>query len=105
MPLEQTVNADPASRQRGISAFTNSEDARRRWMVTRAMQSQVVGNVLDLADLTCKDDVARTLRRSRIERDNADIKKVVQTIEETMNPFEIDAEEKLYCLAAERSNC
>jgi len=60
--LEQTVNADAASRQTEIFAFTNSEDARRRWMVTRAMQSQVVVNMFDMADLTCKDDVARTLK-------------------------------------------
>ena len=35
MTLEQTVNADAASRLTGISSFMQSNNARKRWMVTK----------------------------------------------------------------------
>ena len=35
--LEQTVNADAASRQTGIAAFSCNEAALRQWMVTRCV--------------------------------------------------------------------
>ncbi len=41
MTLEQTVNADAASRLTGVGSFTQSESARKRWMVTRSVRSSM----------------------------------------------------------------
>ena len=51
LTLEQTVNKDAASRQTGISSFTQSESARRRWMITRSMRSQIFGEVMNQVGL------------------------------------------------------
>ncbi len=50
LTLEQTVNADAASRLTGISAFTSSSEARKRWMVTHASRSAITGHLMEMAD-------------------------------------------------------
>ena len=41
MTLEQTVNADVASRLTGIPAFDTLDSARRRWMITRSARNAI----------------------------------------------------------------
>lgn len=100
MTLEQTVNADAASRQTGISAFIHSETARRRWMVTRAIRSAIVGNLLFQAGMNAPEDVTNDLRPNRIKKDNEDLSKLIQGIKSTMNPFAQQADDNLYCLTS-----
>ena len=51
MTLEQTVNADAASRQTGMGSFVHSENARTRWMVTRSIRSAIVSCLLKSAGM------------------------------------------------------
>ena len=77
--LEQTVNADAASRSTGISAFSQSDSARSRWMVTRSVRSAIIGHLLKMAGLKSNEDVSKSLRPYRIKKDNDDVQKVVES--------------------------
>ena len=59
MTLEQTVNADAASRLTGVSSFTNSDSARKRWMITQAVRSSIVGNLMASAGLKQTPDASK----------------------------------------------
>lgn len=97
--LEQTVNANAASRKCGITALTSSEEGRHCWMLTQSARSEVIGNLLSMANLRKKEDCIQELTNNRIRRDNEDQKKVMWQINETMNPFSGDHEDQnLYCL-------
>ena len=77
LTLEQTVNAD-AARLTGIASFSQSVSARRRWMVTRSVRSELVGHLMNKSGLKPKPDVAQDLKPSRIQRDNADLRLLLE---------------------------
>lgn len=95
--LEQTVNRDAASRQRGIAAFTQNASARKRWTVTRSFRGAIVSCLLEMAGITIVDDSVQELKPSRIARDNDDLRNTITELENTLNPFSID-DKVLYCL-------
>ena len=99
MTLEQTVNADAASRLTGVSSFTNSDSARKRWMITRAVRSSIVENLMASAGLKQTPDASKKLETHRIKKDNEDIHKIMHGITNTMNPFKLPATDNLYCLS------
>lgn len=92
LTLEQTVNADAASRLTGITSATNSYSARMRWMITKSTRASFTSLVQEMAGLIEKDDVSAELRPSRMERDVSDLKKVMNHIQDSCNPFEMDEE-------------
>ena len=100
MTLEQTINADAASRHTGITAFTNSMAARRKWMTTKTIRSAVVGHLLKRAGMKSTDECTQELKPYRIQRDNQDLQKIIERVEGTMNPFDHEAPDRnLYCIA------
>ena len=100
LTLEQTINANAASRRSGISAFTTNYSARRRWMTTHATRSTILGHLFDIAGLQKLEDTTRELEHSSILRDNNDLQKVIDGIVNTLNPFDaVYADENLYCLS------
>ena len=104
LTLEQTINADAASRSTGIVAFTNSQDARRRWLVTHAMRGAILSHLLKSAGLSRDEDAAKELTNHRIQRDNTDLEKIVKTIIDMRNPFHDKLQEsKLFCLSTGRA--
>ena len=103
LTLEQTINKDAASRHTGITAFTQCVNARKRWTVTRSMRGAVVASLLDMAAITTKEDISQELKPYRIKRDNSDLEKLILYLEDTMNPFQVNLEDKLYCLSTGRS--
>ena len=99
LTLEQTVNADVASRLTGITSFSKPVSARRRWMVSRSVRSELVSHLMDKSGQKQKADVVQELKLSRIQRDNADLNKLITGIGATMDPFLVDfRKEKLYCI-------
>lgn len=96
LTLEQTINADAASRQTGIAAFTCSETARQKWTVTRFVRSAIVGNLLNKAGLKRAEDVTQNLKPHRVKKDRKDLDSLINRIENTMNPFSIAPREALY---------
>jgi hypothetical protein len=100
MTLEQTVNADAASRLTGIGSFTQSQNARRRWMVTRSVRSSIVGSLLNLAGIASSEDITKDLKPHRIQKDHDDLLRLANGIQSTMNPFTQDVDANLYCLTS-----
>lgn len=97
LTLEQTINADAASRMTGITSFTNDYSARLRWMVTKATRASFITSLLEMTGLITKEDIATELHPRRIERDNADLQKIITQICNTNNPFQENlAPESLY---------
>ena len=98
--LEQTINADAASRLTGISAFSQSYTARRRWMITRSVRSAIVGALLSKTGIRKKGDVNQELKPSRIQRDNKDVSSLIDCIKATKNPFDTEIRnEDLLCIS------
>ena len=96
--LEQTVNADAASRKTGIYAF-QTDSTRTRWMITRSTRSAIVSTLLHQAGLRSPDDVVKELKPYRIQKDNNDMKTLIEGIMSTMNPFGIEDDNNLYYLS------
>ena len=98
--LEQTVNADAASRTTGISAFALSEGARNRWMMTHSVRSSLNGALLNIAGLQPAEETAKSLQTHRVKKDNEDIGKIIEGVSSTMNPFAPQTQsDDLYCLS------
>ena len=94
--LEQTVNADAASRQTGLVTATNNYGARLRWMLTKSSRAAFIGQVREMAGLTNKEDVTAELQPSRVRRDRRDLNKVMEHIKKSRNPFQIaDSAQKI----------
>ena len=103
LSLEQTVNADAASRLSGIAAFNQSVSARKRWMITSTERSTIVGNLLSKAGLVKQNEVHKELKPSKVRRDNEDLSKLIKGLCETMDPFgEDDADEALCCISTDQ---
>ena len=105
MAVECTVNADAASRLTGISSFTQSLSATRRWTITRAARGVIVQALLEKASMSNKDSPSHELRNFRIKRDNQDLANISEKIDETINPFSDDLREdvNLYVLSTGKS--
>ena len=96
--LEQTVNADAASHSTGITAYTNSDSARKKWAITHSARSAVLSHLFKVTGLKSQEDTTKTLRPHRVKKDNKDLGRVIEGVKNTMNPFSIDADDGLYCL-------
>ena len=96
LTLEQTINADAASRLTGISAFTNNFAARLRWIVTKSTRAKFVSLVQEMAGISQKDDTKAELKPSRIKRDKRDLAKIVEQIRSSCDPFESESSAKLF---------
>lgn len=68
-------------------------------MVTRTARHQIIGSVLDMVD--CKE--SDELRPHRIKKDTADLRSIVTSIGECMNPFEHNSWDNLICLSSGRA--
>lgn len=91
LTLEQTINRDAASPMKGISAFTNSESAFRRWSVTLTQRGMALSELKDMVGLQSGEEPANQLRPWRIKRDNADINALAIALSNTCNPFASDS--------------
>jgi len=87
MALEQTVNADAASKFTGITSFANSESARTRWMITRSLRSEIVSSLFESSGMIKDPDSKHDLQPARIAKDHRDIQKIVSTLKSFSNPF------------------
>ena len=52
------------------------------------MSSEIVNNVLEIADLDKPIDGTKELRAPRIAKDKEDVQKVKKMIKDTLNPFD-----------------
>ena len=68
-------------------------------MITRSTRSAIVSTLLHQAGLRSPDDVVKELKPYRIQKDNNDMKTLIEGIMSTMNPFSIEDDNNLYCLS------
>ena len=74
MALEQTINAK--SRLKGIVSFADVSTAVNRWIVTGSMRSQIINNLLEVADLKSYNSDNKELNKPRMERDKKMLRKL-----------------------------
>ena len=87
LTLEQTVNKNAASRTRGITSFSNSHGAFRRWSITLTQRNMALTDLCELVSLPKGEEPVNQLRKWRIKRDNADMIVISKTVNNTSNPF------------------
>lgn len=102
LSLEQTVNRDAASQMRGIVAFCNSENAVRRWSLTMAQRAMAVTELRTLSGLEQGESAATQCRPSRIRKDNSQMVKLGDKIDEFCNPFSDEVGNSLVNVATGR---
>lgn len=98
LTLEQTVNANAANRLTGITAFTNSLNARQRWSETHIVRTAIISELLEFLDLS------KTNENTESEYQNKTFKKqlhkITRELENHINPFSHDLnKEKLFNLS------
>ena len=96
LALEQTVNADAASRLTGLSAATNNYNARLRWMMTKSTRAALTSTLHAMVGLGGPDSVVADARPCRIKRDASDLKRVIHQIEQSCNPFHDQTSDVLF---------
>ena len=88
MALEQTINAEAKNRVKGIMAYTDISTAVNCWVTTNSMQSELVIQVLEIADSDKVIDGTKGLRQRRITKGKDDLEKIKVVIKTTLNPFD-----------------
>ena len=81
--LEQTTNAEAKKRLKGTIDYADISSAVNRWITTNSMRSEIVNNVLEIADLDKPIDCTKELRAPRIAKDKEDVQKVTKLIKNT----------------------
>ena len=92
LTLEQTINADAASRMTGYTDATNNYSARLRWSATKGARAALTGAMLELAGMYANGEDQPHLSDSRLDRDTQDLRKLLRTINGFANPFTVDSE-------------
>ena len=84
--IEQTINRNTKTRG-GIIGFSLKPGAVKRWINTAHQRSSIVDACRTLAGIEGCCTLPKDMQRSRIQKDEADIIKLQETIEVTCNPF------------------
>ena len=72
----------------GIIGYADISSAVNRWITTNSMRSEIVNNVLEIADLDKPIDGTKELRAPRIAKDKEDVQNFKKLIKDTLNPFD-----------------
>ena len=89
--LEQTINREGKS-QGGVVGFTLRKGALTRWLMTRHVTTAYVDAMKDLCNADAKSLKAHQEHgTSRMDRDERDIQKIIEAVEQKQNPFDLDS--------------
>lgn len=100
LTLKQTINAD-AGVQTGIVHLSNSIAARQCWAKNHGFRTSMISHTYDITGLKRKEDITGDLRTSVIRNNSLDIKKMVDMLDESINPFDPNLErDRLYNIAS-----
>ena len=97
--LEQTVSWDASSSVRGIFAFRNSKSVIRRRLLAMSQRAMAMTELRTFAGLEVEETTTAQCRPARIQKDNSQMKRFGQIIEEFCNPFGKNAPTTLANLA------
>lgn len=82
--LEQTINANAANKLTGISAFTNSINARQRWAETHSLRTAIITELLQFLGLAKYSDSGSKYQTKMF---NKQLIRFVRELGENINPF------------------
>ena len=68
--------------------YPDISTAVNRWITTNFMQSELVSQVLEIADLDKVIDGTKELRQTRITKGKNDLEKIKAVIKTILNPFD-----------------
>lgn len=86
LTLEQTINANCASKLTGITAFRNNESAIQKWAVTHSTRMSIVHRFLEFVGLMKLDDLALDGYQNKVF--NKNLCEMAKTIKSTIDPFD-----------------
>ena len=99
LSLEQTINADAASQQKGIGYLTDSIAARQKWAESHFLRMSIISDIYLEHALTGRGDITNDFRHYKIQKDNDSLNRIMAMVKDTLNPFdENNDKEKLYDL-------
>lgn len=87
LTLEQTINAD-ASNQLSDNLAVDAISARQRWALSHSMRTKILSTVKESIGLQKMDDTSHSLQKSKIRKDKNSLMSIINTIKDTMNPFD-----------------
>lgn len=88
LTLEQTINSNAANKLTGISAFTNSIDARQRWCETHNIRMAVITEFVEYLGLGKSNDAVETNYRSKTFKNK--VMKFTEEVQNNVDPFNND---------------
>lgn len=104
LTLEQTVNADAASRAFGVINLTDSFSARLKWAITHSLRTSITSELMNLCDLRKSDDVANDLKPSAIRNWSKKLDDILLFMQQCTNPFSSNlSENQLYNISTGQS--
>ena len=90
LTLEQTINAESASRSYGVISMTRSIYGRQRWAVTDYIRKNNLRRLREDLHISKKDIISTHLTKGRIKKMSNNISSLLETITDGMNPFSDD---------------
>lgn len=100
LTLEQTLNADAASRRTGLSSVANNYSACLRWMLTKSTKAAIICKAQKMVGLYKAEDSTAELRPAHINGNSSDLQKIIAQIKSSCNPFQMyKTHEKLFTSA------
>lgn len=101
LTLEQTINADAASKASGIINLTDSFSARQKWSVTHALRTHAITKILEFCDIKKSYNTVKDLKKSIITRYQKNLEILLEHIKTCTNPFSNDLlESHLYNISS-----
>lgn len=70
LTLEQTINANAANKLKGISAFTNSLNARHKWSETHSTRMAIITELMEFLGLNKSSEAVETSYHKEIKSGN-----------------------------------
>ena len=98
LTLEQTINADAASK---LTGYQQSVAAKNRWTLTKSARTSIVSMLKAKCGMasSSEEKIHNELKASRVKRDSDDLKKLIEGIQQSCNPFTEELSATLYNIA------
>ena len=94
--IEQTINRHAKSRG-GIIGFSRNYPAYYPWCMTRHVRAGYMETTLEMAGMTCSEDMAhKDLRSPGIRHGQKDLQTLITAFHNFINPFEVEVMEDLF---------
>ena len=87
----------------GLSGILKNQEAFQRWTRTTSERTKYYQTALSLADMsteTCDGTSHKDLRKAETAKNEKQFIKTIEAIKSFIDPFNVEAHQKLYCLSS-----